>query len=100
MGGNRWVDETVQSSQENPATKMLHNWQNIGQQKGRMRDSMLKTDTENQIEPTFEDMNCHICPSGCNEEERELHYLHCPEATVLNVREDLIRNVLKKIEEN
>ena len=75
--------------------KMLHNWQNIGQQKGRMRDSKLKMDTENPTELTFEVVNCHLCPSGCDEEDRELHYLHCPKATVINVREDLIRTVLK-----
>ena len=77
--------------------KMLHNWQNTGSQKGRIRDSRLKLHSDSPLEPTEEEASCHLCPAGCKEVENELHYLHCPDATAKSDRYDLITKVLKKL---
>ena len=58
--------------------QMLHNWQNVGAQKGKFRDARIKINSDNPLPPTEEEITCHLCPEGCGEEERELHYLHCP----------------------
>ena len=77
--------------------KMLHNWQNTGKQKRIFRDSRLKLDTDTPLQPTEEEINCELCPAGCNEEERELHYIHCPEQSSISARIPLIRNVLRQL---
>ena len=77
--------------------KMLHNWQNTGQQKGKIRDANLRLMTDNPIEPTLDERNCSKCPAGCDEEEGELHYLHCPDERAIDKREKLIGLVLKKL---
>ena len=77
--------------------QMLHNWQNIGKQKGIFRDARIKQDKESTNEPTEEEKSCHLCPEGCGEEEKELHYLHCPDALSIKSRRTLIRKVLRRL---
>ena len=77
--------------------KLLHGWQNIGSQKGKIRDARLRLDTDRPLEPTIDEVNCHLCPSGCGEKEDELHFLHCPEGSEVTKREELIRTALKKL---
>ena len=78
--------------------KMLHGWQNIGTQKGKIRDSRLKLDSDQPLEPTIDEVNCHLCPSGCGESEVELHFLNCPVPSKVKERENSIRTVLKKLQ--
>lgn len=73
---------------------MMHNWQNTGKQKGKIRDSRLKIGTEKQIEPTLDDKICHLCPAGCKEEESSLHYLHCP---VEHLKKDRVKKITEVI---
>ena len=77
--------------------KMLHNWQNTGKQKRIMRDARLKLDSDNPLQPTEEEKHCELCPEGCGEEERELHYLHCPAKLAIASRVLLIRKVLRRL---
>ena len=108
----RWNEETSKSiewegiegmlKKTNPIkriklVKMLFSWQNTGCQKGKIRDAKLRAYTDNPTAPTEEEAKCHLCPSGCGEEETALHFLHCP--TIQNVREryELITKVLKKL---
>ena len=78
-------------------TKMMFNWQNTGRQKGKIRDAKLREGSDNPIEPTDEEATCHLCPSGCGEEEKSLHFLHCPTKKNRIDRNMLITTVLKKL---
>ena len=77
--------------------KLMHNWQNTGQQKGRIRDARIKIDTETPEKPTAEEENCHLCPDGCGEVERELHYLHCGTERAKSARKGLIKKTLQSL---
>ena len=77
--------------------KLLHHWQNVGKQKGRIRDSRLKLDSEKPLLPTEEEKGCHLCPEGCGREEEELHYLTCSKEQPKESRKKLIKKTLKKM---
>ena len=77
--------------------EMLHGWQNIGTQKGKLIDVRIKLDTDKPLEPTIDKVNCHLCPSGCRKTEVELHYLNCSERSEVKESEISIRTVLKKL---
>ena len=77
--------------------KLMHNWQNVGRQKGKIRDAKLKLETDNPLQPTKEEIDCHLCPGECGEEEGHLHYLSCQEKTAKTARRVLIRKVLTKL---
>jgi hypothetical protein len=77
--------------------KLLHNWQNTGTQKGRMRDARLNLGSENQKTPTIEETSCHLCPDGCGEEEVDLHYLSCPKEDAKTARVTMIKKVLLQL---
>ena len=79
--------------------KMLHNWQNTGRQKGKMRDARLYQNAEVPKVPTEEELTCHLCPEGCGEEEKELHYLECPTEKMKKERGKLLNTVLKRLKE-
>ena len=77
--------------------KLIHNWQNTGRQKGRFRDARLKLDSEAPLIPTEEELHCHECPDGCNEEETDLHYLNCPAPHAVKRRQACIIKVLSRL---
>jgi hypothetical protein len=77
--------------------KMIHNWQNVGKQKGIMRDARLKLDSETPLAPTMEEINCELCPEGCKEVEGKMHFIHCPTDTAIAARTTLIRQVLRRL---
>ena len=75
------IESMMKSAGPNRRTRLvqlLHNWQNVGAQKGKFRDARLKLDSDNPLTPTEEEINCHKCPEGCDEAEKNLHYLECP----------------------
>ena len=77
--------------------QLIHNWQNVGSQKGRFRDARLRLDSDNPMTPTEEEVHCHKCPEGCDEAESNLHYLECP-ATHTRKRRTLgIKRVLTRL---
>ena len=77
--------------------KLLNDWQNIGSQKRKIRDSRLKVDSDNPEEATSEERLCHLCPDGCNEEEKILHYLECPANHAIERRRASIVTVLRRL---
>jgi hypothetical protein len=77
--------------------KMIHNWQNTGLQKGRIRDSKMDNNMTNNWELTSDEATCHMCPAGCGEVEGNLHYLYCGEVTAVEGRKPLIKRVLKRL---
>ena len=77
--------------------KMLHHWQNTGRQKGKIRDSRLKLESDRPKHPTVEEESCHLCPDSCGEEEGNLHYLHCPKKKAIEDRDNLIRKVNRRL---
>ena len=77
--------------------KLLHNWQNTGRQKGKFRDSRLKLDSDEPLIPTEEEIHCHECPDGCNEEETDLHYLDCQAPHAKIRRKKCIQKVLRRL---
>ena len=75
------IESLLKSAGPNRRTRLvqlLHNWQNVGAQKGRFRDSRLRLDSDNPLNPTEEEVDCHKCQEGCDEVESNLHYLECP----------------------
>ena len=75
------IESMLKSAGPNRRTRLvqlLHNWQNVGAQKGRFRDSRLRLDSDNPLNPTEEEVDCHKCQEGCDEVESNLHYLECP----------------------
>ena len=94
------IDGMMRNSNPTRRTKivqMIHNWQNTGSQKGKMRDARLKTYSDDPIEPDQEERNCHLCPAGCGEEETSMHYLHCPTINLVKAREGLVTTVIRKM---
>ena len=77
--------------------KLMHNWQNTGRQKGRIRDARIRLDTDTPKTPTAEEESCHLCPDGCGEEEMELHFLHCRTRKAKMERKRLIKKVLQRL---
>ena len=65
--------------QQNRHIQTLHNWQNVGKQKGKMRDARLSIDTLPLMEPTEEEKVIHLCPLGCGETEENMYYIRCQE---------------------
>ena len=79
---------------------MLHNWQNVGRQKGKFRDAKLDKDVIPAPMPTEEEKTIHLCPNGCGETEGNLHYVHCQEKSAIKKRGEArarFGNKLKKI---
>ena len=77
--------------------QLMNNWQNTGDQKGKMRDARLKTLSEEPIEPDEEDRVCHMCPAGCREVEKSMHYLHCPVEKLIRARKELAIKVIRQL---
>jgi hypothetical protein len=77
--------------------KMMHNWQNIGWQKGQIRNARMRLDTDRERAPTVEEKSCHLCPEGCSEEENKMHYLHCGTARTRTARARMIAKVLQRL---
>lgn len=89
--------------QKNRHIQTLHNWQNVGSQKGKIRDSRLGRDVQPPLQPTEEEKEIHLCPNGCGETEESMHYIRCQEKEMMKKR-DLYReramNKLKKLRTN
>ena len=77
--------------------KMLHHWQNTGNQKGKIRDSKYKDENENITGMSQEEKNCHLCPEECGEEELNLHYLECQSDNAIKVRLEAIETVTRRL---
>ena len=77
--------------------QLMHDWQNTGRQKGKIRDSRLQLNGDTPKEATIEELECHKCPDGCNEEENELHFLECPQQHTIVRRRDCIKTVLRRL---
>jgi hypothetical protein len=77
--------------------KMMHNWQNIGVQKGKIRDSRLRMQTDEPLTPTEEEKDCHLCQDGCGEVEGNLHYISCQAPNPLESRKKSIQSAIKKL---
>jgi hypothetical protein len=77
--------------------KMMHNWQNVGRQKGHIRDARIRLGTDRESIPTVEEKSCHLCPEGCGEEEKEMHYIHCGTKSSKTARAALILKVLQRL---
>ena len=78
-------------------TQLMHDWQNTGRQKGKIRDSRLQASGETPKEATINELECHKCPDGCQEEETELHYLECPQQHTIVRRRECIKKVLRRL---
>ena len=85
------------STQRSKLIQLLHNWQNTGRQKGKFRDARLKLDSEEPLKATEEEIHCHECPDGCNEEETDLHYLNCQAPHAIKRRGECIIKVLRRL---
>ena len=77
--------------------KMIHHWQNMGIQKGMIRDSRLRLASNQPKHPIEEIVDCHLFPEGCGQVEGKLHYLHCQIDTLITSRDRLIKKALKKM---
>ena len=85
------------SSRRTRLVQLMHNWQNVGSQKRKFRDARLKLNSDNPLNPTEEEVNCHKCPDGCEEEEISLHYLECPMPHAKQRRKRGIKNALHRM---
>ena len=88
---------SANSTKKSQLIKLIHNWQNTGQQKGKFRDARLKLDSDNPLNPTEDEIHCHMCPDGCNTEETDMHYLNCPAEHTIKRRRVHIRRVLQRL---
>ena len=77
--------------------KLVHNWQNTGKQKGKIRDARLKINSDNPLQPTIEEEGCHLCPEGCKEIENDQHYLHCKQELAVQARNKSIKKVIRRL---
>ena len=66
--------------------QILHDWQNVGRQKGKIRDSRLQKNVDPPLQATTEEEVIHKCPMGCGKEEDHLHYVHCSSPLMVKKR--------------
>ena len=62
---------------KNRIIQVLHDWQNVGKQKGKFRDSRIEKKVDPPLQPAAEETSTHKCPFGCGEVEDHLHYVKC-----------------------
>ena len=83
--------------QKNKHMQTMHNWQNVGAQKGKIRDSRLKLESDLPLQPTEEEKDIHLCPNGCGVREDNMHYLRCQDSKMKLSRELARKRMLGKI---
>jgi hypothetical protein len=74
---------------------MMHNWQNTGLQKGRIRDSRLRLQSDEPLTLTEAEKDFHLCPEGCSEAEDNLHSISCQATGPIEYRKKLIQVAIK-----
>ena len=85
-------------TQKNRLVQILHDWQNVGKQKGKLRDSRLSKKADPPLQATTEEESIHKCPMGCGEEEGPLHYVCCTSPGVILKREQLWKNTITRLQ--
>ena len=83
--------------QKNRLMQMMHNWQNVGAQKGKMRDSRLGKNLIPPPQLTMEETDIHLCPNGCGENEENMHYVRCQDDKFKKQRDSLRREMIVKL---
>ena len=84
-------------TKKNRIIQVLHDWQNVGKQKGKFRDSRLGKIVEPPLQPTVEEISAHKCPLGCGATEDHLHYVKCQAPKALHEREQLRKTMLGRL---
>ena len=82
---------------KNRHIQVLHDWQNVGRQKGKLRDARLSKQVEPELQATVEEISIHLCPNGCGDVEGHLHYVKCQEASAIEAREKLRHSALARL---
>ena len=82
---------------KNRHIQVLHDWQNVGRQKGKLRDARLSKKVEPELQATVEEVSIHLCPNGCGEAEGHLHYVKCQRASAMEERERLRNTALARL---
>ena len=83
--------------QKNRIIQVLHNWQNVGHQKGKFRDARLGREIDPPLQPTEDEKTIHLCPNGCGMTEKSMHYVHCQEDSSKNKRNELRKAAIRKM---
>ena len=81
----------------NRHSQVLHDWQNVGRQKGKIRDGRLAKNVEPELQATVEEQSIHLCPNDCGKTEDHLHYVKCQSKKPKEEREKLRKNVLMRL---
>ena len=82
---------------KNRIVQVLHDWQNVGSQKGRFRDARLGSKVEPPLQPTVEEESTHKCPMECGETEDNLHYVKCQATSAIKARDKMRKNLLGRL---
>ena len=82
---------------KNRLIQVMHDWQNVGRQKGKFRDSKIKSTERQQDNITTEEKTIHLCPVGCGEVEDHLHYVKCKAEPMIAARQKSRLNVLTRL---
>lgn len=82
---------------KNRVIQVLHDWQNVGQQKGRFRDARLGKQVDPPLQATVEEVAIHMCQYDCGELEDPLHYVRCKNETASKIRDKLRKKVMRKL---
>ena len=82
---------------KNRIIQVMHDWQNIGRQKGKFRDARLLKKAEHPLQPTIEEKTIHLCPNGCGEVEDHLHYVKCADKAMVIERTKLRLDAIKRL---
>ena len=82
---------------KNRLIQVLHDWQNVGRQKGKFRDSRLGKMVEPPLQATMEEETIHLCPMGCGLQEDHLHHVRCSVPSMINKRKKLCKNAISRL---
>ena len=82
---------------KNRIIQVLHDWQNVGKQKGKFRNARLAKMADPPLQATVEEETIHLCPFECGETEDPLHYVRCQNKGAMESREKWRKQALGKL---
>ena len=82
---------------KNRHIQTMHDWKNVGHQKGLIRDARLNKQVDPPIQATVEETTIHMCPLGCGEMEDQFHFVKCQAPTAIVEREKFRKSVLDRL---